>query len=234
MIATFVNCAAVIVGSLIGLILHAKINESFKRIVYVGAGMVSLILGIKMGLVTTRIVFLALALILGGILGQWWNVEGGILRFGEFLKKRFASKETGKDFAGGFLNASVIFCVGAMTLVGAFKAGAEGDYDLILTKSVMDGFMAIMLTAAMGIGVAFSAIAILVYQGGITLLAGVLQPLVNELLLNELTAVGGILVIMIGLNLLGLSKLKTANYIPALLITIGLVALKPFIPFTLG
>jgi uncharacterized membrane protein YqgA involved in biofilm formation len=234
MIATFVNCAAVIVGSLIGLILHAKINESFKRIVYVGAGMVSLILGIKMGLVTTRIVFLALALILGGILGQWWNVEGGILRFGEFLKKRFASKETGKDFAGGFLNASVIFCVGAMTLVGAFKAGAEGDYDLILTKSVMDGFMAIMLTAAMGIGVAFSAIAILVYQGGITLLAGVLQPLVNELLLNELTAVGGILVIMIGLNLLGLSKLKTANYIPALLITIGLIALEPLLPFALG
>ena len=121
-----------------------------------------------------------------------------------------------------------------MTLVGAFKAGAEGNYDLILTKSVMDGFMAIMLTAAMGIGVAFSAITILVYQGGITLLAGVLQPLVNELLLGELTAVGGVLVIMIGLNLLGLSKLKTANYIPALLVTIGLITLEPLLPFTLG
>jgi uncharacterized membrane protein YqgA involved in biofilm formation len=234
MIATFINCATVIVGSLIGLILHRKINDSFKHVVYVGAGMISLILGIKMGLVTTRIVFMALALILGGILGQWWNVEGGILRFGEFLKKRFASGESEKDFAGGFLNASVIFCVGAMTLVGAFKAGAEGNYELILTKSVMDGFMAIMLTAAMGIGVAFSAITILVYQGGITLLAGVLQPLVNELLMDELTAVGGVLVIMIGLNLLGLSQLKTANYIPALLITIGLVALEPLLPFTFG
>ncbi|MEE9306216.1 MAG: DUF554 domain-containing protein [Spirochaetia bacterium] len=234
MIATLVNCVAVIIGSLIGLILHMKINESFKRVVYVGAGMISLILGIKMGLVTTRIVFMALALIIGGMLGEWWNVEGGILRFGEFLKRRFAKKESGKDFAGGFLNASVLFCVGAMTLVGAFKAGAEGNYDLILTKSVMDGFMAIMLTAAMGIGVAFSAITILVYQGGITLLAGVLQPLVNELLLGELTAVGGVLVIMIGLNLLGLSKLKTANYIPALLVTIGLITLEPLLPFTLG
>jgi len=234
MIATLVNCVAVIIGSLIGLILHMKINESFKRVVYVGAGMISLILGIKMGLVTTRIVFMALALIVGGMLGEWWNVEGGILRFGEFLKRRFAKKESGKDFAGGFLNASVLFCVGAMTLVGAFKAGAEGNYDLILTKSVMDGFMAIMLTAAMGIGVAFSAITILVYQGGITLLAGVLQPLVNELLLGELTAVGGVLVIMIGLNLLGLSKLKTANYIPALLVTIGLITLEPLLPFTLG
>lgn len=234
MIATLVNCVAVIIGSLIGLILHMKINESFKRVVYVGAGMISLILGIKMGLVTTRIVFMALALIVGGMLGEWWNVEGGILRFGEFLKRRFAKKESGKDFAGGFLNASVLFCVGAMTLVGAFKAGAEGNYDLILTKSVMDGFMAIMLTAAMGIGVAFSAITILVYQGGITLLAGVLQPLVNELLLGELTAVGGVLVIMIGLNLLRLSKLKTANYIPALLVTIGLITLEPLLPFTLG
>ena len=234
MIATFVNCATVIVGSLLGLILHTRISESFKRVVYVGAGMISMILGIKMGLVTTRIVFMALALIAGGILGEWWNIEGGILRFGEFLKRRFAQKETGKDFAGGFLNASVIFCVGAMTLVGAFKAGAEGNYDLILTKSVMDGFMAIMLTAAMGVGVAFSAITILVYQGGITLLAGVLQPLVNELLLNELTAIGGVLVIMIGLNLLGLSKLKTANYIPALLVTIGLIALEPLLPFAVG
>jgi uncharacterized membrane protein YqgA involved in biofilm formation len=234
MIATLVNCATVIVGSLLGLILHKRINESFKRVVYVGAGMVSMLLGIKMGLVTTRIVFMAFALILGGILGEWWNVEGAILRFGEFLKKRFAGRDSGKDFAGGYLNASVIFCVGAMTLVGAFKAGAEGNYDLILTKSVMDGFMAIMLTAAMGIGVAFSAITILVYQGGITLLAGVLQPLVNELLLGELTAVGGVLVIMIGLNLLGLSRLKTANYIPALLITIGLIALEPYLPFRVG
>ena len=234
MIATLVNCAAVIVGSLLGLILHRKINDSFKRVVYVGAGMISLILGIRMGLKTTEIVFMALALILGGILGEWWNVEGGILRLGEFLKKRFSRRDSEKDFAGAFLTASVIFCVGAMTLVGAFQAGAEGNYDLILTKSVMDGFMAIMLTAAMGLGVAFSAITILVYQGGITLLAGVLQPLVNDLLLGELEAVGGVLVIMIGLNLLGLSKLKTANYIPALLITIGLVALKPFLPFPFG
>jgi uncharacterized membrane protein YqgA involved in biofilm formation len=234
MIATFINCATVVVGSLLGLLLHTRISDSFKRIVYVGAGMISLILGIKMGLVTSRIVFMALALILGGILGEWWNIEGGILRFGEFLKKRFAQKESGKDFAGGFLTASVIFCVGAMTLVGAFKAGAEGDYDLLLTKSVMDGFMAIMLTAAMGIGVAFSALTILVYQGGITLLAGTLQPLVNELLLNELTAVGGVLVIMIGLNLLDLTRLKTANYIPGLLVMVGLIALEPLLPFTLG
>lgn len=232
MIATLINCATVILGSLLGIILHKRISDSFKGIVYIGAGMVALILGIKMSLETSRIVYLAVALILGGILGEWWNIEGGILKFGELLKKYFTKRKSEKDFSYGFLNASVIFCVGAMTLVGAFKAGAEGDYDLILTKSVMDGFMAIMLTAALGIGVAFSALTILIYQGGITLLAGFIQPLVNDLLLRELTSIGGALVIMIGFNLLGISKLKTANFLPALLVILGLLALEPVLPFT--
>ncbi len=193
----------------------------------------ALVLGIKMSLETSRIVYLALALILGGILGEWWNIEGGILKLGEFLKDRFARKSSGKDFSYAFLTASVIFCVGAMALVGAFKAGVEGDYDLILTKSVMDGFMAIMLTAALGIGVGFSSLTILVYQGGLTLLAGVIKPMVNELLLGELTGVGGVLVIMIGINLIGLAKIKTANFLPALLIIVGLIFLEPVLPISL-
>ena len=231
MIATFINCATVLLGSLLGLVLHKKITESFKTIVYTGAGLVAMVLGMRMAFSTTKIVYLALALILGGILGEWWKIEGGILKLGEFLKNRFAGNESGKDFSYGFLNASVLFCVGAMTLVGAFKAGAEGDYELILTKSVMDGFMAVMLTAAMGIGVAFSALTILLYQGGITLLANQLKPLVNDLLLAELTGIGGVMVLMIGINLLGLSKIKTANYLPGLLIIIVLVTLEPLIPF---
>ena len=231
MIATFINCATVLLGSLLGLVLHKKITESFKTIVYTGAGLIAMVLGMRMAFSTTKIVYLALALILGGILGEWWKIEGGILNLGEFLKNRFARNESGKDFSYGFLNASVLFCVGAMTLVGAFKAGAEGDYELILTKSVMDGFMAVMLTAAMGIGVAFSALTILLYQGGITLLANQLKPLVNDLLLAELTGIGGVMVLMIGINLLGLSKIKTANYLPGLLIIIALVAMEPLIPF---
>jgi uncharacterized membrane protein YqgA involved in biofilm formation len=233
MIATFINCLTVIVGSLLGVLLHKKIHDSFKQIVYAGAGLMALVLGIKMALETTMFVALALSLILGGILGEWWHIEDGILRLGDTLKRRFARGNSSQDFSGGFLNASVIFCVGAMTLVGAFKAGTEGDYTLILTKSVMDGFMAIMLTAAMGIGVAFSALSLLVYQGGLTLLAGVIKPLVNDLMLSELTGVGGVMVVVIGLNLIGVTRLKTANYLPALLITVLVVALKPLIPFNL-
>ena len=137
-------------------------------------------------------------------------------------------EDTGKDFAYGFLNASVLFCVGAMALVGSFKAGAEGNYDLIFTKSVMDGFMSIVFTAAMGIGVAFSALSVLLYQGILTLAAGWLKPLVSEALLKELTGVGGALVIMIAINLLGLAKLKTANFLPALLLIVLFVVGEGF------
>ncbi len=230
MIATLVNCAAVIVGALLGLLLHRRIRDSFRAIVYTGAGLVSLVLGMKMAFATTRIVSLALALIVGGMLGEWWKIEDGILRFGELLKRRFSREDDGRDFGYGFLNASVLFCVGAMALVGSFRAGAEGNYELILTKSVLDGFMAIMMTAAMGVGVAFSALTVLVYQGGLTLAAVWLKPLVNEAVLSEITGIGGVLVIMVGINLLGLKQLKTANFLPAILLVLALLALEPLLP----
>jgi uncharacterized membrane protein YqgA involved in biofilm formation len=230
MIATVVNALAVIIGSLLGLLLHGRISDSFKTIVHVGAGVTTLVIAVQMAMSSSRIVLLALSLLLGGILGEWWGIEEGILRLGEALKRTFARGDSGRDFAYGFLNASVLFCVGAMTLIGSFKAGAEGDYTLLLTKSVMDGFMAIVFTAAMGIGVAFSAIPVFVYQGGLTLASVWLKPLVSEAMLKELTGVGGALLLMIGINLLGIAKLKTANFLPALLLIVGFVALLGLFP----
>ncbi|HTO22622.1 MAG TPA: DUF554 domain-containing protein [Spirochaetia bacterium] len=224
MIATVVNALAVIAGSLLGLLLHGRIKDSFKTVVYTGAGITSLIIGIQMAMSSQKIVFLALSLIIGGLLGTWWRIEDGILSLGETLKRLFARGDGGKDFAFGFLNASVLFCVGAMALVGSFRAGTEGNYDLIFTKSVMDGFMSVVFSAAMGIGVAFSALSVLVYQGLLTLASGWLKPLVSAELLRELTGAGGALVIMIGINLLGLAKLKTANFLPALLLIVLAVA----------
>ena len=220
MIAAVVNAAAVLIGSLLGLLLRSRIKDSFKAIVQIGAGITSLIIGIQMALTGSRIVYLALSLIIGGILGEWWKIENGILSMGEGLKRTFAKNSSGSEFGYGFLNASVLFCVGAMALVGSFRAGAEGNYDLIYTKSVMDGFMSIVLTAAMGIGVGFSALSVLVYQGILTLAAGWLKPVVSETLLKELTGVGGALVVMIGINLLGIAKLKTANFLPSLLLIV--------------
>jgi uncharacterized membrane protein YqgA involved in biofilm formation len=229
MIATVVNAAAILAGSFLGLLFHSRIKESFKNIVYAGAGIMTLVLGMSMAIKTSRIVFLALSLIIGGILGEWWRIEDGILAFGGFLRRTFEGKkgaESGKDFAYAFLTSTVLFCVGALAIVGSFKAGTEGSYELIFTKSVLDGFMALMLTAALGIGVAFSAAPVFLYQGALTLLAVWIKPLVSDLLLGEISAVGGTLVIMIGINLLGLVKLKTANFLPALLLTIVFVALE--------
>ncbi|NOY09301.1 MAG: DUF554 domain-containing protein [Spirochaetes bacterium] len=231
MIATLINSLTVIIGSMFGLFFHKRISESYKKTVFTATGLIAVVLGLKMSFEGTKIIYLTFSLILGGILGEWWDIEGWILKFGNFLRNTFAKKESDKDFAYGFLDASVIFCVGAMTLVGAFKAGAEGDYTLLLTKSIMDGFVAMMLSSALGPGVAFSAITILIYEGGLTLTSIWLKPLVNDLVLSELTGIGGILVVMVGINLLGVAELKTANFIPALILILVFVALNPYLAF---
>lgn len=231
MVATFVNALAVILGSTLGLLIGTRLGKSFQETVYNGIGVVSIIIGISMALQTQRVLYLALALVSGGLLGTWWGVENGILNLGNWLKKRFASKEGDKDFAYGFLTASVLYCVGALTIVGAFQAGTEGDYQLLLTKSVMDGFMSILLASALGLGVGFSALSILVYQGGLTLLAVWIRPLVTPLLLSEISGVGGAMVVMIGLNLLRVKEIRTGDFIPALLVIIPLVLLDPHLAF---
>lgn len=231
MIATFINAGAVILGSLIGLLLNRRIGERLKDVVYAGVGVISLIIGFSMALGMQRVLYLALAVVIGGVLGTWWGVEDGILKLGEFLKRKFQRRGSEGEFAYGFLSASVLFCVGAMAIVGSFQAGVDGNYELLLTKSVMDGTMAILLTAAMGVGVGFSALIILVYQGGLTLLATSLRPFVSELMLTEITAVGGALVVMIGINLLGLKRIRTADFVPALLVVIGFFLLDPWIRF---
>ncbi len=245
MIATIVNCLTVVVGSVLGLLLAGRISDSFRNAVFEGAGVVTLIIGVSMALASQRIIFLALALIFGGLAGTAWDIDGAILRFGSFLERITLrrGKRAGAvggaaaesdaraawDFGHGFLNSSVLFCVGAMALVGSFKAGTEGDYTLILTKSVLDGFMAILLGAAMGPGVVFSALPILVYQGLLTLGAGFIKPFVSELMVSEMTGIGGAMVIMIGLNLLSLKKIKTANFLPSLVLIVLFALLDPSI-----
>jgi uncharacterized protein len=243
MIAVFVNCGAVIFGSLLGLLLSRKITQTLSDNIQTAAGIVVLILGLQMAFKYQNIVYLTLSLISGGLLGTWWDVDGQILRFGNFLERAVAHSKkdgrvpyvaaersgTGKNFAYAFLNASVLFCVGAMAIVGSFKAAIEKDYTIIFTKSILDGFMAVTFAAAMGLGTVFSALSVLLYQGALTLLSFVLKPYVTDQMVNELTGVGGALIVMIGINLIGLRKIKTANYLPAMLVEILFVVLDPYI-----
>jgi uncharacterized protein len=238
MIATVVNAIAVIFGTIVGRISGKTIGERFRHTVFSGIGVVSLLIGISMALETQRILYMVLSLVLGGLIGAALGVEERIFAFGEWLKRRFyrssapvSAEGTGEShtFAEGFLVASVLFCVGALTIIGAFKAGVEQEYGLLFTKSVMDGFMAILLTTAYGVGVGFSAIPILIYQGGLTLLGGVLAPYVSPLMLSEISGVGGAMVVMIGINLLELRTIKTGDFLPGILVVVLFVLLDPVI-----
>ena len=236
MIAVLVNCIAVIAGSFIGLLFSKKFTDELSDMIQTAAGVVTVVIGIQMAFKYDSIVYLTLSLIIGGMLGYLINIDGAILKLGSKLEKltrrkssEITQEDSRKNFSYAFLNASVLFCVGAMSIVGSFKAGVEKDYTIIFTKSILDGFMAISFTAAMGIGTVFSVLIILIYQGALTLLSSFLQPYVSDLLLSEISACGGAIIIMIGINLLGLKKIKTANFLPALVIEILFVLLVPLV-----
>lgn len=283
MIAVFVNCAAIVAGSVIGLLFAKKIPQKINDAIQIACGLVSFVIGVQMAFKYQNVVYLALALILGGVVGTALDIDGKILKVGRFLERVFLKKGTEdgasvepaassnpssptdsratnaadalanqeraagsdkaaefsagkpqKNFAYAFLNASVLFCVGAMAIVGSFKAGIERDYSIIFLKSVLDGFMAIGFAAAMGVGTAFSALAIFVYQGALTMLSVFIQRYVSEALLAEITGSGGALIVLIGINLMGLKKIKTANYLPAVLFSALFAICEPLVRGTLG
>ena len=246
MIAVLVNCGTVILGSIIGLLFSKKFTDELLEMIQTACGVITIVIGLQMAFKYESIVYLALSLIVGGVIGYAIDIDGAILKLGGWLQKITTPKpkaiegdvlatditldeQKKHNFAYAFLNASVLFCVGAMTIIGSFKAGVEHDYTIIFTKSILDGFMAISFAAAMGVGTAFSVILILIYQGGLTLLSGVLQPYVTDTLLNEVSACGGAIIIMIGLNLLALKKIKTANFLPGLLIEVLFVICVPLV-----
>lgn len=231
MLATIINALAIVLGSFLGLLLKKGLSKRLEVAVFSASGIITLVIGMQMAFKTSHILAFAIALIGGGLVGTALDVEGGILRFGEVLKKRFAKNDEDGNFAYGFLSASVLFCSGAMAIVGSFKAGTEGDFSLLLTKSVLDGMMSIIFASALGLGVMFSALAVFAYQGILTLASVWIKPYVTELMLAEVTAIGGALVIMIGISLLDLKKLKTGDFLPSLLFTIVLVLLMPFVSF---
>ena len=252
MIAVFVNCFAVILGSFLGILFSRKMNSELNVTISDAAGIVTFVIGLQMALNYNNIIYVILSLIIGGILGNLANIDGKILQFGKFLEKHLYHKKIAlqnsqiqlsetsstelktkklsqKNFSYAFLNASVLFCVGAMAIIGSFKAGIQKDYTIIFTKSVLDGFMSIGFAASMGVGTAFSCIAILLYQGALTLLSAFISPFVTDALLTELSATGGCMIMMIGLNLLEIKKIKTANYLPAMILVVIFVLLDPYI-----
>jgi len=223
MIGTLVNSAAVVIGSLLGLTVRSKLPEKVTERVFQGIGLFTVFLGLKMAFRTENYLLMIFSMVLGAIAGELLDIDRLVGRFGEWLKKRVKSKND--RFSDGLVTAFLLFCMGSMTILGAFEEGLGGKPDLLLAKSVLDGFSSIALSASLGVGVIFSVIPLLIYQGGLTLFAASLQGILTEGVINELTSVGGLLLIGLGINILGIKKLRILNMIPALLIVIVLAYL---------
>ncbi len=233
MIATYFNALMVILGTLVGLVVKNRLTESYRQLIFTSSGLVTLVIGLSMALGSNSYLILLFALIIGGSVGYALRIEDRILSLGEWMEKRLSrgsgTEESARNFALGFFNASLLFCSGAMTVVGSIQAGTVGDYRLIMIKAIMDGAMAIIFTAAYGIGVMASALFILVYQGFFTLAGGFIAPILGEGGINELAAVGGMLLLMIAFNLLDMRRTKTGNFLPAMIVAPLLAILSPYL-----
>ncbi len=218
MIGTLVNVAAVISGTAIGLILKSRLPEKLVKTVFQALGLFTLVIGFIMALKVNSMLIIVFSLVLGAIVGELIDLEMYADRAGARLKKRI--KVGGDKFSEGLLTAFLMFCMGSMTILGAFDEGMKNDSTLLITKSVMDGFSSIALASALGIGVGFSVIPLLVYQGGLTLFASYLGAFFSEPMIMELTATGGILLIGLGFNILEIKKIKVFNLLPALVFAV--------------
>lgn len=219
MFITFVNCGLIILGSFLGVLLRNHISARFSAIVTQGLGLCVLAIGFISALKTEDTLCVIVCMVLGCLLGEALRIETRLDRFGDFLKdKLMRDSSANSRFTEGFVTASVLFCVGAMAVIGSIDAGVKGDYTLIASKSVIDGVSALTFAAVMGIGVLFAFLPVLIYQGGLTLLASLVAAYLNPAAITEMSAVGGLIIIGIGFNMLHLSetKLKVGNMLPAI------------------
>lgn len=228
-----VNAVAVIIGSAIGLVFKKGIPERLSDAIMKGLGLCVVYIGISGSLKGSQTIIVILSMILGAVVGTLLDIDAFITRLGDTLEKKFSGSGEKVSISQGVVSASLLFCVGAMTIVGSLTAGLTGDNEMLYTKSVLDFISAIMLTVSLGIGVMFSSAFILVFQGAIALLAGVLSPIFSETAINETICAGSLLIVGIGLNMIGITKLKVANYMPALLFAPLLVRLAGLLPFSL-
>lgn len=224
MFGTLVNIGTILIGTLIGVILKSKLPEKLIKTVFQATGLFTLALGIMMSLKMSSFLIIVFSLVIGAIIGEGIDLEKIVEKGSEKFKNKL--KIGGEKFSEGMLTAFLLFCMGSMTILGAFDEGMKGDTTLLITKSVMDGFAAIALSSALGYGVGFSVIPLLIYQGGLTLFATYLGKFFSEIMITELTAVGGILLIGLGFNILEIKKMKIFNILPALLLVVFFTWLK--------
>lgn len=223
MLANVINAITVIFGSFIGIVFKKNINTKITDALVTALALVVAVLGIMGAIATADALGMVICMALGTLIGEVCDLDGKLTKFAEFLKRIVAPKESGENgnFTQGFISATLTFCIGSMAIMGSMEAGINGNMSIILSKSVIDCVTAVSFATALGIGVAFSAVPVLVYQGGMTLLAAVVAPFLSAAVINEISAVGSIMMIGIAINLLGLGKeIKVANMLPAMFLPV--------------
>lgn len=220
---TLVNVAAVLAGGGLGLLIGGRLPERVRGIITDGLGLATLLIGIRLAWKTENVLIVIGSLVVGGIIGEWLDLERRLEALGHWLRVRARSEEGG--FVPGFLTASLVYCAGPMTIVGSIQEGLNGNAEILYAKSMLDGAASIAFASSLGAGVLFSALTVLVVQGGLTLLGSRLAFLLQERILNEVTGTGGVLILGIGLLLLDVRKLRIANLLPALPLAALLAAL---------
>ncbi len=204
----------------------ARLPERVSQTVVAGLGLFTMGFGLQMFLKTQNALIAAGSLLIGALLGEWWQIEEGLTRFGSWLEKRFSGSQDGRQvtFIKGFLTASLVFCIGPMAILGSIQDGLRGDFQVLAVKSVLDAFASMAFASSLGIGVLFSVIPLLIYQGGITLLAAQVQSVVTTSMMTEMSAVGGLILLALAISsLLEIKHIRAGNYLPALIIAPSLV-----------
>jgi uncharacterized membrane protein YqgA involved in biofilm formation len=237
MMGTIINVIAILIGGVIGLVFGARIPERVKGTVVSGMGLFTAVVGIQMFLKTENALIVLGSILIGALLGEWWRIEDGLEAFGRVLEKRFyradsddpaaSATERGR-FVLGFMTASLLYCIGPMAILGSIQDGLTGNYQTLAIKSVLDGFASVAFASTLGVGVLFSIIPLVIYQGGISLLAGQLNAVVTPAMMDEMTATGGVILLGLAISrLLEIKQIRVGNFLPAL-------AVAPFIVWVLG
>lgn len=225
LLGTAVNGAAIVTGGVLGALLGNRIPERIKQRVLQGIALSVLLIGIKMALETQNMLVVVFSLVIGGIVGELLGIDAWLRRVGDWLELR--ASQSGSGVAQSFVFATLLYGVGSMAVMGALESGLLGQHQILYVKAILDGTTSVALAASMGIGVSLSAVPVVLYQGSIALAAGSLQPFLGANVVGELSGVGGLLILAVGLNMLELQEIKVANFLPAFLVVLVWVGILP-------
>jgi len=230
---TAVNALLIMIGSIIGRFL-GNMPEKMKSTTLSIIGLSVALLGIQMGLESDNFIVLIISLVVGAVIGEWIDLDSLFNRFGKWVESKLTkNKDSNSNIAEGFITASLIFVIGSMGIIGALDSGLRNDHDVLITKGIIDGFTSIILTSTLGMGVLLSAFPVFFYQGFIAIFSGLISKYIPEEALNlfiqEMTATGGVMILAIGLNIAGLTKIRVANLLPGIVVVAVMIAiLFPF------